>query len=63
MKTLTYSERLKIEKLFLKWCDTQFVDGVKLAKRPTTLVSYMLIREWLNVEKISEELKKEIVDE
>ena len=64
MKTLTYSERLKMEKLFLAWCDKQFVDeNVKIAKRPTAFLSYMLIREWLNVEKISEDLKKEIVNE
>lgn len=51
---LFYKNRILIEKLFAKWCEE---NGV--AYLPNSLVAYMEIKGWLNIEKILADLKEE----
>lgn len=51
---LFYSHRVQIEKLFAKWC---MENGV--AYLPNSLVAYMELKNWLNTDKILEDLKSE----
>ena len=55
MEILTFSERERIEKQFLAWCEEH-----NAQKRPTALIAYMLTNDWLNVAKVKEDLRGEM---
>lgn len=53
MMLLLFSYRMKIERLFLEWCEENGVKNV-----PNSLVAFMHLKGWLNVEKIIGDLSK-----
>lgn len=50
---VNFSERLKIAQLFIEWCKEN-----KVRESFDSLVAFMQINEWLNEDKICEDLKK-----
>ena len=51
---LFFKHRMKIERMFLKWCKDNGIMDV-----PNSVVAFMQIKGWLNEDKILEDLKKE----
>ena len=49
---VSFSERLKIAQLFIEWCKEN-----KVRESFDSLVAFMQINEWLNENKICEDLK------
>ena len=47
-----FGRRMAIEKQYLKWCEQNSV-----AEKPNSMVAFLLIKGWLNEEKIAEELR------
>lgn len=47
-----FGRRMAIERQYLKWCEQ---NGV--AEKPNSMVAFMLIKGWLNEEKIAEDLR------
>ena len=54
MHFIYFGMRMKIEELFLEWCDKNWI-----AKTPHSMVVFMLEKGWLNEEKIYNDLKNE----
>ena len=48
-----FKNRMIIEQMFLEWCDE---NGI--AKKPNSLVAFMLSKKWLNEKKIWEDINK-----
>ena len=53
-KMLSLETRLKIAKKFTEWAHKSHIDVM-----PSTLIGWMEMRGWLDVDKIEEELKKD----
>lgn len=51
---LFFFQRLKIEELFLEWCKEYGA-----AQRPISFVAFMMIKGWLNIDKILKDLEAE----
>ena len=55
MTFIHFGMRMKIEKLFLEWCEEN-----QIAKLPNSMIVFMLEKDWLNKKKIVEDLAEQI---